>query len=162
MNPMAGAVRIVVVSLLACVLLAYLGYRCLFPYNTVATDIEGISPNTRWVCLVADTKAGLRVMEWHHTKVLQFTMHPANSIVSSLREDETFHHATVRWVYGKRIGVLSRSVDRDWTVAWFDAAGVELTNRSFLFGGGSVNLFVAEAESVEAVTTSQLKELGMR
>jgi len=162
LNPMAGTGRIVVASLLACVLLAYLGYRCLFPYNTVTTDIEGISPNTRWVCLVADTKAGLRVMEWHHTKVLPFTMHPANSIVSSLNGDESSHHATVRWVHGERTGVLSRSIDRNWTVAWFDAAGVELTNRSVLFGGGSVNLFVPEADSVEAVTTSQLKELGMR
>lgn len=146
---------------IACTSIAYLGYRFMDPYDRVAVDIGGVPPNTEWLCLIAETNEEPRVMDWYLTKVFPFTMHPAGSVVSLLRDSERQHSAKVKWVHSQRVGVLYRSTGGDWTIAWFGSAGMRLADRSWLLGGGSVALRIQDADSKEAVAASRLEALGV-
>ncbi|MDB4265419.1 hypothetical protein N9891_01575 [bacterium] len=146
---------------IALLLLVYGGYRLFNPYDDVAIKIEGIPPDTTFVCLVADSENRSKTMEWSLAKVLPFSMHPDNCIVSSLDSGETTLRAKVRWIDSKRVGVLRKTTKGEWNIAWFGVARSEPRHRSFLFGGGSVTLDVSRAVSHESMTVAQLRSFGM-
>ena len=141
--------------------LTYCGCRFFHPYDEVVTHIEGIPSDTTFVCLVADSKHGPNVMEWSLAKVFPFSMHPDRCTVSSLYTGETARHAKVLWIDSKRIGVLHRTTEGKWKIAWFQPPRAEVRHRSFLFGGGSVMLDVSSADANEPMTVEQLRLLGM-
>jgi hypothetical protein len=103
-------------------------------------------------------------MPWSLRKVLPFTMHPDRCIVSEVnhfQNEETEHEASVRWIHSSRVGVLRRTKERKWFVAWFDAPKSRLQERSLLFGGGEWSIRLQDADKVEPVTEEQLRAMGM-
>ena len=141
--------------------LVYGAYRFFNPYDEVVTQIEGIPPDSTFVCLVASSENGMKAMEWSLAKVVPFSMHPDGCTVSSLFKGETTHHAKVRWIDSRKIGVLRKTAEGDWKIAWFGTPKTEPRHRSFLFGRGSVTLDVSKADNNEPMTIDQLRLLGM-
>ena len=151
--------RLVLIIAVFCI--TYGCYRFFNPYDKVTTNIQGLPVNADFVCMVADTDDGLKAMEWSLAKVLPFSMHPDRSTVSSLVHGKTSHHANVRWIFSKRVGVLHRTADRAWTVSWFDPPASQPEGRSFLFGGGSVTMDLSNTNNQQQMSTEQLRSLGM-
>jgi hypothetical protein len=139
---------------------AYGGYRIFNPYDEVAADIQGIPPNTGFVCLLADTDNGPQAMDWSLAKVFPFSMHPDGCTVSLLLDGKTSHRANVRWISSERVGVLRRTANRKWIVSWFRPPKSQPKNRSLLFGGGTVTIDLADADNDQQMAADQLRALG--
>jgi hypothetical protein len=144
----------------ACLALTYSGYRFFHPYDEVAVVIENIPANVDFVCVVADTEGGLRPLDWSLSKLFPFTMHPDSCTVSFSR-GAAENRANVRWRHSQQIGVLCRTVDREWFVAWLEPDEARVKHRSLLFGGGTAMLDVNRAQRKQSLSHDQLRLLGM-
>lgn len=148
-------------ALATCLVLAYCLYLYFNPYDEVNVSVRDIPPGSTFLCFIAEKPQGAAVMPWLLSKVGPFTMHPKNCVVSFLAKDQFQFHAKVRWISSSRVGVLRRTKENKWFVAWFDEPKSQLKNRCLLFGGGEWAASLQEADEVQPLTEEQLKALGM-
>jgi hypothetical protein len=149
-------------ALAICLFLAYRLYLYFNPYDEVTVSVSDVPPGTKFLCLVADTPQGAVAMPWLLRKAGPFTMHPDRCVVSYFyNEDKPHFRAEVQWISSSRVGVLRRTKEDKWFVAWFDEPKSHLQNRSLLLGGGEWAVSLNEADKVQPLTQEQLRALGM-
>lgn len=155
-----GCAAAFVVCLSGCFGAGYAVRLFFAPYQEVSTTVTGIPQGTTFLCLVAD---GPEPMRWSMFKVFPFSMHPDSSTASFLRADAPpVHSARVLWIQAKRVGVLRRTKERQWFVHWFDGPKAVLAGRSFVWGGGTWEADLREADEVRPVTEGELRAMGIQ
>jgi hypothetical protein len=151
------------IAIAVCLSVAYAAYRFFNPYDEVSVTVRGIPPDTYFLCLIAEGTSGPEVMYWSGSKVTPFTTHPDKDLRSFDRGNshEDRHRYTVIWVGSVRVGVLRRTKAGEWFVSWYKSPKSNLKGRSFLFGGGSWEADLRDADDVEPVSKNQLRAMGM-
>jgi hypothetical protein len=130
------------------------------PYDEVQIAIRGLPPDTRIACLVAEGPNGEAVMPWSIHKVFPAEIHPDAGGMSEVQKGESEIVAFVRWINGRRIGILRKADDGNWSVAWFDGRKTSPEERSILFGHGRWNGNWAAAAQVEEWSEAKVRSLG--
>ena len=69
-------------------------------------------------------------------------------------------NAYVRWVPGRRYGVVTRDRQLAWRVIWIDNDKVRRTGNRPVLGGGEVHLDVSEGEAVP-LRPDEVETLGL-
>jgi hypothetical protein len=148
-------------TLLAILSVAYFAYLRCNPYDEVAATIRDVPRDTVFLCIVADTPQGVTVMPWYVKKVLPDTMHPDSCTVSfRLSGDTGAHRGNVRWTKAKRIGVLQKTEADTWKIAWFDTLQSEVQRRSLVFGGGTWEVSLRDANEEQDLPAETVQSLG--
>jgi hypothetical protein len=150
-----------VIAAVACLSVIYGAIRCYCPYDEVQIAITGTPTDTDFLCLVADKPSGAEAMLWSLKKVLPFTMHPDKCTVSFVYNEDRVIRRPVRWVSSDRVGVLRRTKDRKWFISWYDPPKSNLKGRWFLFGRGSWEVDLRDADEVQPVNEDTLRAMGM-
>ena len=153
------------VSLLVIFVAVTLWAYCIFnPPWRVCVHLTNIPAGTTFVSLVADSGGALHNMDWSPRSEISvpFTMHPADCIWSVQNPDnlDVDWHSYVRWQPGERYGVVTRSTDGTWNVAWFEADSVPIQGRLWLLGGGEAS-FDITAGRTAPLPAEQLRTLGL-
>jgi hypothetical protein len=101
-------------------------------------------------------------MDWSLRKVFPFTMPPSRCVVSGPGPDELdILERRVRWVGGKRFGVILQAEDKSWHIAWFNPAKTPRRGQIPLLIGGSWQCDLNAADTVETLSEEQLRKLGL-
>jgi hypothetical protein len=121
------------------------------PCDTGYARVTDIPEDTVFVCIIADTDRGLVAMRRPSTLFTMQFHHPDRDWVQAEYPHEI--HIAVLWIDGKRIGVLRRTKDGSWQVAWFDAAKHPIQRRNR-------NVSLKDADDVQPVSVEQLRAMG--
>ncbi len=154
-----GARRIVLLFVVAGLAMGSLKVYLFFsPADRVAVSVHGLPPNTRWLCLIAETATEPVALGWYRTKVYPFVVSPPGSTLGRFEKDPFVDW--VQWRNGQRYGVLTRTLDREWKVWWFDVPDVPLRGRLWILGGGRVELQLTHGRRPETPRDAFIRRLG--
>lgn len=147
---------------LTCLLM---GYWCFHPRDEVKITAKNFPPDAKTASLLVE-KDGERRMMTRTVRapcVLPFKMHlrPGPGVYLNGEPPKIDHDYHVIWDWGARYGVLSQNKAGTWHVFWFTPDEVTLEERSWILGGGVVNLDLA-GRAGELVPVAQLRDLGLR
>ncbi len=103
-------------------------------------------------------------MKWYHTFILwPMPMDPEGwdlSYRDPRRPDATRGAIPVKWLPGYRYGVLTKNVDGDHRIIWFEADAVAVEGRSSLTGGGTVTFDLSKGQAAP-LTSEQWGDLEL-
>ena len=90
-------------------------------------------------------------MEWSFQKVFPCAMAPGNSVDSFPRQDDyDAFQRKVRWVSGRRVGVVVQDGDKNWHVAWFGQSKSSRHGYVPLLVGGSWDCDLDASDAIRA------------
>jgi hypothetical protein len=141
-------------------ILAYGLFRGVNPSDWVDVTFEGMPPARGGYYLVADTPGGMEVMPEYHSKVFPFDdpvrlLHQRDRLGAGGTEIDS-----VRWIEGRRYGLLARLEDRRWRIWWLgpnDLRGPLIFR--YIVGGGSAWVRAPAVEKGEILSDEAVQRL---
>jgi hypothetical protein len=156
--------KILALSLVAFLMLCYVIYFFFNPTDWIEVAIEGLPADTRFMCLVADGPQGVEAMNWYHSKLGAFAMHPNQDVTTELFRDRSGvtlpNRKSVAWRAAGRVGVLRGTAGGRWQVAWYNPPKSNLQDRSALLGGGHWAARWHDADEIQEPPRSLLSSMG--
>jgi hypothetical protein len=117
------------------------------PPDRVRVFVSSIPKGIDFLSLATSTDGEAISLDWSPAGELRLplTIHPADASWSYRNPwpPSIEWHAYVHWRRGQRYGVVTRTVDGQWQVAWFDADEVPLLGKRWLLGGGRAKFDLA-------------------
>jgi hypothetical protein len=118
---------------ISCVIFAWT--TCFGGPPAVTVTVTNFRPGAFYFCVVCDDEGQLCAMHWDIKYITRIDVPPSTD---GYRDPSWPSNQpivrNVRWRTGTRYGVVQRSVDKQWTVTWFEAGDVPgIEERSVTF-----------------------------
>jgi hypothetical protein len=133
-------------------------YRSCNPYDQIDVTISNLPDGVSRVYLLADRREGieaLRIYELDYGSVYVRDPYRDAALVSS-----GVYTDWVRWIESSRLGVLCRSENNEWLVAWFNPPKNRARGGNFVTGGGHWTVSWNSADEVQPISKDQLRAMG--
>jgi hypothetical protein len=151
---------------------ALFAYSALAPASRVLIVVRHVPPDTRFVCLVAETPQGPLPLPWSLWKVGPFEMHPADCIVSMHQPGDSMHQpgdpvrgdnfcGPVHWHDADRYGLVTGDQQGRWRVRWLRREDLHVRGRSWLLGGGEGTIDLSGAPEAEVAADEFWDGIGL-
>jgi hypothetical protein len=138
-------------------------YTC-YSYDEVRVTVTDLPADADFVCILVNTPDGPRPMD---TSV-QDMLSPRRTVSSDQPPpnrtitNDRLHIERYRWVHAARTGILWRTTDGSWRIAWYGPTKVRLGNRDWYSRRSQWNVSLKDADELVNVSPKQVEAMGFK